>query len=61
MDHEARIKAAITDLESQERPNVAAAARKHNIARRTLAHRFKGETGLNREVTSYSRKQLIDT
>jgi AraC-like DNA-binding protein len=61
MDHEARIQAAIRDLESQERTNVAATARKHNVARRTLAHRFKGETGSNQEATSYSRKQLTDT
>jgi AraC-like DNA-binding protein len=61
MDHDARIQAAIADLESQERPNVASTARKHNVARRTLAHRFKGETGPNREATSYSRKQLTDT
>lgn len=61
MDHEARIQAAILDLESQERTNVAATARKHNVARRTLAHRFNGETGPNQEATSYSRKQLTDT
>jgi AraC-like DNA-binding protein len=61
MDHDARIQAAVTDLESQERPNVASTARKHNVARRTLAHRFKGETGPNREATSYSRKQLTDS
>ena len=61
MDHDARIEAAIADLESQEHPNVSAAARKYNVARRTLAHRFKGETSLNREVTSYSQKQLTDT
>jgi ActR/RegA family two-component response regulator len=47
MDHEARIQAAIDDLKSQERTNVAATARKYNVARRTLTHRFKGETGLN--------------
>jgi ActR/RegA family two-component response regulator len=61
MDHEARIQAAIRDLESQERPNVSATARKHNVAQRTLAHRFKGETGPNQEATSYSRKKLTDT
>jgi AraC-like DNA-binding protein len=61
IDHEARIQAAISDLESQERKNVAATARKHNVARRTLAHHFKGETGSNQEATSYSRKQLTDT
>jgi hypothetical protein len=61
MDHNARIEAAIADLGSQERPNVSATARKHNIAQRTLAYRFKGETGPNHEATSYSRKQLTDT
>jgi AraC-like DNA-binding protein len=61
MDHDARITAVITDLVSQEHPNVSATARKYNVARRTLAHRFKGETGPNREATSYSRKQLTDT
>jgi hypothetical protein len=61
MDHDARIQAAIADLESQERPNVASTTRKHNVARRTLAHRFKGETGPNHEATSYSRKQLTDS
>ena len=60
MDHDARIKAAIADLDSQERPNISATARKYNIVRRTLAYRFKGETGLNREATSYSRKELTD-
>ena len=60
MDHEARIQAAIRDLESQVRTNVAATARKYNIARRTLAHRFKGESRPNQEATSYSRKQLTD-
>ena len=61
MDHDARITAVIADLDSQEHPNVSATARKHNVARRTLTYRFKGETGPNREVTSYSRKQLTDT
>jgi hypothetical protein len=60
MDHDARIEAAIADLDSQERPNISATARKYNIVRRTLAYRFKGETGPNREATSYSRKQLTD-
>ena len=32
MDHEARIQAAIRDLESQEGPNVSATTRKHNVA-----------------------------
>jgi hypothetical protein len=47
MDHEARIQAAIRDLESQERINIAATAKIYQVARITLAHRFKGETGPN--------------
>ena len=61
MDHNARIEAAIEDLKSQDRPNIAETARKHNIDRSTLSRRFRGETGPNQEVTSYSRKQLTDT
>ena len=61
MDYDARILTAITDLESQDRPNIAATARKHQVARETLSKRFRGETGSNRDATSYSRKQLTDT
>jgi hypothetical protein len=61
MDHNARIAEAITDLESQDRPNIAATARRYRIARETLSKRFRGETGPNQEATSYSRKQLTDT
>ena len=61
MDHEARIQAAIDDLKSQDRTNVAATARKWGVARETLSKRFRGKTGPNQEATSYSRKQLTDT
>ena len=61
MDHNARIAAAIADLESQVRPNIAATARQYNIARETLSKRFRGKTGPNQEATSYARKQLTDT
>src|ERR1700744_1718578 len=61
MDHDARIQAAIDDLESQSRKNIAAIARKYKVARETLSKRFRGETGSNRDATSYSRKQLTDT
>jgi hypothetical protein len=60
MDHEARIQAAITDLESQDRVNYAAIARKWEIDRSTLSRRHRGETGPNRDATSYVRRQLTD-
>jgi hypothetical protein len=61
MDHNARIAAAITDLESQDHPNIAAIARKHTVARETLSKRFRGKTASIQEVTLYTRKQLTDT
>ena len=61
MDHNDRIQAAIADLESQDRPNIAATARKYGVARETLSKRFRGKTGSNRDATSYDRKQLTDT
>jgi hypothetical protein len=45
MDHNARIEAAIADLESQKRVNYKATAEKWNLSRITLARRHRGETG----------------
>ena len=45
MDHNARIEAAIADLESQERINFSATAKKWNVERTTLAKRYRGEAG----------------
>jgi hypothetical protein len=56
MDHNARIVAAIRDLDSQERPNIATTTRKYNIVRTTLAYRFRGETGIIQDAISYVRK-----
>jgi hypothetical protein len=61
MDHEARIQAATTDLESQDRVNYAAITRKWEIDRSTLSRRHRGETGPHRDATSYARRQLTDT
>jgi AraC-like DNA-binding protein len=60
MDHDARIQAAIADLESQERMNFKETAKKWNLDRTTLARRFRGETGSNQDATSYARRQLTD-
>jgi hypothetical protein len=58
MAHDARIAEAITDLQSQDRPNIAATARKYRIARETLSKRFRGKTGSNQQANSYVRQQL---
>ena len=60
MDHNARIQAAIADLDSQERINYAATAKKWNLDRTTLARRHRGETVSNQDATSYARRQLTD-
>ena len=60
MDHNARIEAAIADLESQERVNYAVTARKWNLDRSTLSRRHRGETGSNQDANSYARRQLTD-
>jgi hypothetical protein len=60
MDHDARFQAAITDLESQERLNYRATAKKCNLNRTTLARRHRGETGSNQEATLNARRQLTD-
>jgi uncharacterized protein YdhG (YjbR/CyaY superfamily) len=60
MAHEARIQAAITDLESQDRRNITATAKKWEVARETLSKRFRGKTGSNQDAISYARRQLTD-
>jgi DNA-binding phage protein len=60
MDHEARIQAAIADLESQDRKNVTATAKRWKLARETLSKRFRGETDPNQDAISYARRQLTD-
>jgi hypothetical protein len=61
MDYEARMKAAITDLKSQERTNYAATATKWEVHRITLARRYRGETESNQDATSYARQKLTNT
>ena len=56
MAHNARIAEAIADLKSQDRPNIAAIARKYRVARETLSKRFRGEIGLNKDAKSYVRQ-----
>ena len=55
-----RIKAAMDQLDSQEVPNYAAAARAHNIDRTTLMRRYKGKTVSRAEATSTYHQRLND-
>jgi hypothetical protein len=55
MDHDARIQAAIDDLKSQKCTNFAVTARRWDVERMTLAKRFRGETGINEDASSYIR------
>jgi hypothetical protein len=40
MAHNDRIAEAITDLKTQDRPNIAAVAKRYKVARTTLLDRF---------------------
>ena len=61
MAHNARIAEAIADLETQDHPNIAATARKYQVARETLSKRFRGKTSTIEDVNSYVRQQLTHT
>ncbi len=54
MAYEASIKAAIIDLESQERPNFRATAKKYGIGRTTLYRRYTHQTTSREEFLSQS-------
>jgi hypothetical protein len=60
MAHNARIAAAIADLESQDRPNISSTAKRHGVARKTLADLFNGKSSTLQEANSYARQQLSD-
>lgn len=45
MARNARIAEVIADLKGQDRPNIAATARRYQIARETLSKCYRGETG----------------
>ena len=60
LPHNDRIELAIADLESQDRPNYAATAKKWQIDRSTLSRRHRGVTGTKEDQYSYSVKALTD-
>jgi hypothetical protein len=61
MAHDTRIAEAIADLKSQDHPNIAATARKYQLARQTLSNRFRGVTGSVKDAISNVRQQLTKT
>jgi hypothetical protein len=69
MDHDTRIEAAITELESQDRINFSVTATKWDLERTTLVKRFRGETGQIETPThthvdslrTYKKKLLLST
>jgi hypothetical protein len=60
MANEADIAKAISDLDSMEKPNFFAVAKKYNVNRTTLTRRYKGQTVSNREATSVFKQLLTD-
>ena len=58
MDHNARIAAAIKDLESQVFISITAAATEWDVDRTTLGKRFHGKTGTIEDANSYTRQRL---
>ena len=61
MAHNDRIAKAISDLESQNRPNIADTAKKWQLDRSTLSRRFRGETSSKAESISIASKKLSTT
>ena len=61
MAHNARIAEAIADLETQDCLNIAAIARKYQVARTTLSDRFKGKSSTIEDTNSYVRQKLTST
>jgi hypothetical protein len=60
MPNETLIKLAISDLDSQEAPNIAATAKKYGIPRMTLSNRFNRKTTSTGEAYSQSQQLLTN-
>ena len=60
MPNNDRIAEAIRDLDTQERPNVNATAKKHSVERKTLENRWKGKTVLIQEANSMHCQALTN-
>ena len=60
MDNNARIEAALADLDSQGCVNYTITAQKWGVDRSTLSRRHQGKTGTIQEAVSYTRQRLIN-
>ena len=60
ISHNDRIELAITDLESQDRPNYTATTKKYHLVRTTLSRRHQDVTDTKEEAYSYSIQTLIN-
>jgi hypothetical protein len=58
MTHNARMDAAMAELDAQLKPNFSAAAEKWMLERTTLAKRWKGQT-MSREEANSEYRQLL--
>jgi hypothetical protein len=58
MTHNARMEAAMAELDAQLKPNFSAAAEKWLLERTTLAKRWKGQT-MSREEANLEYQQLL--
>jgi hypothetical protein len=47
-------------LGSQDRPNIASTAKRHGVARKTLADRFNGKSSTIQEANSNARREFTD-
>ena len=61
MDHDALIKAAIADLESQKDASYRKIATKWGLDHVTLTRRHQGKTASRQEANSNARQRLTDT
>jgi hypothetical protein len=56
-----RVPEAITDLETQERPNIKATAEKYKVERKTLENRWKGKSVSIEKAVSTYRQYLTNS
>ncbi|RMZ85692.1 hypothetical protein DV736_g6558, partial [Chaetothyriales sp. CBS 134916] len=60
MAHNARIDKALAELETQEKPNIAATAKRHGVARKTLSDRWHKKSGTIQDANSNVRQNFTD-
>jgi hypothetical protein len=58
LSHDARIELALAEIGSENKPNYAEYARKHELVPSTLSRRHRGITTLRKDATSEHRQNL---